>query len=258
MSYLPPGAKFVVRPPDGYVWEHVWDEPKPTPDAAPPARVASPSRKRPPTPLSAAVQGHIDGKVMELVAAPVEHFVTFGLDESGNLVFEDEQSGGHYNHCDVDVKRILQKLGRKTAALVCYHNHPDGSREASAQDNDLTQRLTAALEAYDVALLKHEIVPGDVDLQESAGASWHRPELVTAWDLREREHQRLWGPVAGAYPWAPAPRRQVESGSYPRDSFDEETLVNQLAQEAMNILHSVDRATRRRVLQRVMQQLESA
>jgi DNA repair protein RadC len=168
-----------------------------------PARVASPKRKRPPSPLPERTQQYVDAYVMELVKQPTEHFITLGLSESGVVVFEDQQSGGHWNHCDVDMKRILTQLERTgTAGLIAIHNHPDGSREMSDEDRDLTERLKTALSAYDVALIKHQIVPGDPELMRVTEAQ--RPH--TSWDAAEAKQAKLWAPYGGCPPWQHAAR----------------------------------------------------
>ncbi len=85
-----------------------------------------------------------------------------------------------------------------------------------------------------------------------------QPTIVTTYDLKVKESERLWGPVGGP-PWARWPQRQAEAlpSEYPRDAFDEQTLVDQLVEQASAILHSVDPATRRRVMTRALQQMEA-
>ena len=96
------------------------------PHVASPAAVASPKRKAPTTPLPARTQDYLDSIVMGLVKEPREHFVAVGLSESGAITFTEEQHG-EWNHCDVDMKAILTQLGKHTAGLYVFHNHPDGS-----------------------------------------------------------------------------------------------------------------------------------
>jgi DNA repair protein RadC len=163
-----------------------------------PARVASP-KKRPPSPLPDATARYLDGITLALTKEPREHFIAIGLTESGGIAFEHQESSGAWNHCDVNLKAILTQLERTgTRGLMCYHNHPDGSREMSDEDRDLTERLKAALSAYDVSLLKHHIVPGDVELIES------RPRtFATCWDRAEAERERLWSAYGGHPPSVP-------------------------------------------------------
>jgi hypothetical protein len=181
-----------------------------------------------------------------MATLPVEHFLALGLDRDGNVCFEEWQSNGEWDHCNVDYDRILARAKESASVTVfCAHNHPDGSDYPSNGDKTLTTQLERKLAAAKITLLDHAIVPGDVmRIQES------RRPMVTTWDLREMEHQRLWAP------YLHDGSRQTEASAYPRDAFDEEQLVSLLTQEAMNILHAVDIPTRRRVLRAVMQRLE--
>ena len=81
-------------------------------------------------------------------------------------------------------------------------------------------------------------------------------QIVTTYDLKVQESQRLWASYGGVPPWT---KRQVETlpTEYPRDTFDEQTLVDQVVEQAKAVLHSIDAATRRRVMTKALQRLEA-
>ena len=57
----------------------------------------------------------------------------------------------------VIVQRALQQ---NAASVIFFHNHPSGSLEASQADQQITKRLTAALNTVDIRVLDHLIVAG--------------------------------------------------------------------------------------------------
>jgi DNA repair protein RadC len=62
----------------------------------------------------------------------------------------------------VDIRTILYELIQHRAVrFILAHNHPAGSTQPSAQDNDITRRLKAAAEAIQIPLVDHIIIAGD-------------------------------------------------------------------------------------------------
>jgi DNA repair protein RadC len=62
----------------------------------------------------------------------------------------------------VDIRTILYELIQHRAVRFIFaHNHPAGSTQPSAQDNDITRRLKAAAEAIQIPLVDHIIIAGD-------------------------------------------------------------------------------------------------
>ena len=145
-------------------------------------------------------QRYLDSAKMALVAAPEEHFIAIGLSESGGMTFEHQEHGS-WNHCAVDIKAICQQASKGTSRVLCFHNHVTGDTRMSPEDRDTTERLTTALKAWDVECT-HEIIPGDVDLQESTHHRTESQPPMTTWEAAELKESRLWRAYGGRNPYA--------------------------------------------------------
>lgn len=66
---------------------------------------------------------------------------------------------GTIDAAQVYVREVVKAaLAQNAAAVVFAHNHPSGSLEPSDADQEITKKLTAALEVVDVKVLDHIIV----------------------------------------------------------------------------------------------------
>ena len=57
---------------------------------------------------------------------------------------------------------VKRALAKNAASVILVHNHPSGIAEPSQADQDLTQKLKAALGTIDVRVLDHLIVGEEI------------------------------------------------------------------------------------------------
>jgi DNA repair protein RadC len=70
---------------------------------------------------------------------------------------------GTHNSVHVEPREIVREaLRRNAASVIVAHNHPSGSPEPSAADRATTCRIKLALEIFDMRLLDHIVVAGDL------------------------------------------------------------------------------------------------
>jgi DNA repair protein RadC len=88
-----------------------------------------------------------------------EVFMAVYLDASHAVIDCEILSEGTVNVNTVYPRELLKAaLARNAAALVIAHNHPSGSREPSAQDEQLTRALHLVCSFMNINLLDHLII----------------------------------------------------------------------------------------------------
>ncbi len=88
-----------------------------------------------------------------------EVFVAVYLDAAHAVIDTEIISEGTVNVNTVYPRELLKAaLARNTVALVVAHNHPSGSREPSAQDEQLTRTLFLLCSFMNITLLDHLII----------------------------------------------------------------------------------------------------
>lgn len=94
-----------------------------------------------------------------------ERFVLLALDTQNRLLSLHTVSVGTQSASLVDAKHILRvALLSGAASIIVGHNHPSGDPKASREDIDLTLKLRAACELFDIKLHDHIIVGDGTDL----------------------------------------------------------------------------------------------
>ncbi|ENC2564367.1 TPA: DNA repair protein RadC [Escherichia albertii] len=84
------------------------------------------------------------------------------LDNQNRVQVWRELFQGSVNETPIYPREVVKlALQHNAASIILVHNHPSGSKEVSAQDRHITQRLQQALELIDVRVLDHFIVAGD-------------------------------------------------------------------------------------------------
>lgn len=102
-----------------------------------------------------------------------EVFVALWLNNANQLIACDELARGTINQAAVYPREVARRgLERHAAAVIFAHNHPAGTREPSAADHDLTQRLRNALGLFDIRTLDHFIVVGNGTPLSFAERGW--------------------------------------------------------------------------------------
>ena len=98
---------------------------------------------------------------LHLAARSYEVFAVIFLDAQNRLLATEEMFRGTLTQTSVYPREVVRRcLELNAAAVVFAHNHPSGVTEPSKADEDLTDRLRAALAMFDVRVLDHFIVGG--------------------------------------------------------------------------------------------------
>ncbi len=109
------------------------------------------------------------------VGRTVETLYMLTLNSLGEMIACTYISEGSVNSTSLNIRKIIQVvLDNNASAVILCHNHPGGIAAPSAQDVDLTKKLTAILRDMDVVLLDHLIiVDGDfVSFRDSQTGKW--------------------------------------------------------------------------------------
>lgn len=94
-----------------------------------------------------------------LALQPVESFWVLMLDVRGRLLGEECVAIGTLSACLVHPREIFAPALRLRAAqVILVHNHPSGDTTPSAEDLELTERLTEAGQLLGIPVLDHVIV----------------------------------------------------------------------------------------------------
>jgi len=102
--------------------------------------------------VAAHFRPHFVGKRQEIVIALL-------LNGQNQLLAQKEITEGTPTQATVYVRRILEEaLHESAAAIVLVHNHPSGSPEPSAGDDETTRDLFNACRLVGLVLLDHVIV----------------------------------------------------------------------------------------------------
>jgi len=84
------------------------------------------------------------------------------LDANNKLLKVAPLGKGSVNEVNVNVRTIVDCVVRNRASsIILAHNHPDGNKNPSAEDIDLTRGISSVLSALQVAVLDHIIVADD-------------------------------------------------------------------------------------------------
>lgn len=105
-----------------------------------------------------AARAYLKARLRDL---PYEVFCCLYLDNKHRPITFKELFRGTIDGATVYPREVVRTvLANNAAAVIFAHNHPSGAAEPSAADQNLTQKLRAALSLVDVRLIDH-IVIGD-------------------------------------------------------------------------------------------------
>jgi len=90
---------------------------------------------------------------------PQEHFICISLSGAGEVIATRVITIGILNHSLVHPREVFAgAITDRAASVVCVHNHPSGSLEASPQDIAITRQLQEAGALLGIQLLDHIVV----------------------------------------------------------------------------------------------------
>ena len=91
-----------------------------------------------------------------------EHFVCLSLNGANEVLASRVVTVGLLNSNQVHPREVFaDPITDRAASILCAHNHPSGTLEASPEDLAITRRLVSAGEVLGIRLLDHLIVTGD-------------------------------------------------------------------------------------------------
>jgi DNA repair protein RadC len=97
--------------------------------------------------------------VAEYRDKPQEHFICISLTGAGEVIERRVVTIGILNHSLVHPREVFaEAISRRAASVICVHNHPSGSLDASPQDIAITRQLSEAGALLGIPLLDHIIV----------------------------------------------------------------------------------------------------
>ncbi|MFA5236556.1 MAG: DNA repair protein RadC [Methanoregula sp.] len=90
---------------------------------------------------------------------PQEYFICISLTGAGEVISTRVVTIGILNHSLVHPREVFAgAITDRAASIICVHNHPSGSLEASAQDIAITRQLQEAGTLLGIQLLDHIII----------------------------------------------------------------------------------------------------
>lgn len=99
----------------------------------------------------------------QLQRYPHEVFACLFLDNRNRVIAFEKMFYGTIDGASVYPREVVRMALQKNAAAVIFaHNHPSGVAEPSSADQEITQRLKAALDLVDVRVLDHMVIGDEV------------------------------------------------------------------------------------------------
>ena len=91
-----------------------------------------------------------------------EHFVCISLNGANEVLATRVVTVGLLDSNQVHPREVFaDPITDRAASILCAHNHPSGTLEASAEDLAITRRLVKAGEVLGIRVLDHLIVTGE-------------------------------------------------------------------------------------------------
>ena len=88
-----------------------------------------------------------------------EHFICISMTGAGEVIRSRVITIGILNHSLVHPREVFaEAITDRAASVICVHNHPSGSLDASPQDIAITRQLAEAGALLGIQLLDHIIV----------------------------------------------------------------------------------------------------
>jgi hypothetical protein len=88
-----------------------------------------------------------------------EHFVVLYLNHANKVIGYYKHTKGTINSTQVDIEMIVAVALKTLAkAVILCHNHPSGTQTPSEPDKNLTKKVKAAFNYFDITVLDHMIL----------------------------------------------------------------------------------------------------
>ncbi|MFZ1704352.1 MAG: JAB domain-containing protein [Saprospiraceae bacterium] len=92
-----------------------------------------------------------------------EQFWVAYTNRNSGLITTEFISKGHASAVIVDVQQIIRSaLNNNAQGIVLCHNHPSGNTRPSSQDKTITEQVKTAANVFNITLLDHVIIAGDI------------------------------------------------------------------------------------------------
>jgi len=92
----------------------------------------------------------------------IENFAVLLLSRGNRILGIRNISKGGQSGTVIDVKVILQAtLKANASAIICIHNHPSGTMQASDADLRITKKIKDACTLLDISMLDHVIISSE-------------------------------------------------------------------------------------------------
>lgn len=99
----------------------------------------------------------------QLQSYPHEVFACLFLDNRNRVIVFEKLFFGTIDGASVYPREVVRMaLKHNAAAVIFAHNHPSGVAEPSRADEQITQRLKAALDLVDIRVLDHIVIGDEV------------------------------------------------------------------------------------------------
>lgn len=120
-----------------------------------------------------------------------EIFCIMNLKSNGKVINVNIVSIGTLNSSIVSPREVFKSsILSNAAAIIAIHNHPSGSLSPSAEDIEVTKRLSECGALMDIRLLDHIIVSGDSGNIKSMRAEGYIDEHSKTTVAREKGLER--------------------------------------------------------------------
>lgn len=96
-----------------------------------------------------------------LAGKSIEVFSVAYLNNAHGIIKIEDACEGTVNKATVYPREIVKRaLELNASAMIISHNHPSGSRNFSQADIEVTKKLEAACEMFEIRVLDHILVAG--------------------------------------------------------------------------------------------------
>lgn len=97
-----------------------------------------------------------------LAEEPREQFRVLFLDKRNRLLRDELVAHGTIDHAPVYPREVVRRaLEVSAAAIILVHNHPSGDPEPSRADIEMTRKVVAAAEVFEIQVHDHLVVGKD-------------------------------------------------------------------------------------------------
>jgi DNA repair protein RadC len=165
----------------------------------------------------------------EIWNAKQEHIMILSLNIRNGIIAKDTVSIGTISSTLAEPRDIIRPaLMRGAQSIILVHNHPSGHTTPSQADIDVTKRIIAAAELFDMPVKEHMVVSaaGYTSMLELLGADFFKISAFSIADkinavqklnLASEAEEALLSPV----PYTPAPEETAVDSRFTQEKEEE-------------------------------------